>query len=281
MQIIYDIKTIRHVIKQLKLEQVSIGFVPTMGALHKGHLALIKQAQKMCDIVIVSIFVNKKQFNDEQDYINYPIEIEQDIKLLAKEKVSYLFCPTSEEIWPEGVKTIVETTKLSDILIGKVRPGHFRGVTTIVVKLFNLIEPNYAFFGEKDFQQLTIIKQMVEDLNFNIEIIGVPIIREEDGVAYSSRNKLLKPNERMAAKILYQSLKAAQHEFTNGMRSVKELQNFLKHFIEKEKLAKIEVIDILEAKTLMTAKDCLKPGMVILLFVRFGTVQLLDQYILR
>lgn len=281
MQIIYDIETMRTVIAQIKEKKLNIGFVPTMGALHEGHLALIKNAKAKSDVVIVSIFVNQKQFDNENDFVNYPKKLEEDSDFLHKAGVNYLFCPSNEEMWESDTETIVETTKLANILVGKVRPGHFRGVTTIVAKLFNIIEPTYAFFGEKDFQQLAIIKKMVKDLNFKVNIIGVAMVREKDGVAYSSRNSLLTFEERQAAQILSQALFSGQQEFESGMKQVEDLRAYLKTFISQEKLASIELIDILDANSLEVAEGYLHAGMVILLFVRFGSVQLIDQHILR
>lgn len=281
MQIIYDIETMRAVIAQIKEKKLNIGFVPTMGALHKGHLALVENAKVNSDVVIVSIFVNRKQFDDADDYANYPRNLERDSNFLHEVGVNYLFYPNDEEMWENDAETIVETTNLSNILVGKVRPGHFNGVTTIVTKLFNIIEPTCAFFGEKDFQQLAIIKKMVKDLNFNINIIGVSLVREKDGVAYSSRNSLLTIEQRKSAQILSQALFAAQLEFENGMKQVEDLRTFLRNFISQEKLALIELIDILDANSLETPQGYLEAGMVILLFVRFGTIQLIDQHILR
>ncbi|MCS7150976.1 MAG: pantoate--beta-alanine ligase [Endomicrobia bacterium] len=198
MQIISD---------KLRMQGKTIGFVPTMGALHQAHIELIKRARKQNDIVIVSIFVNPLQFGPKEDYNKYPRPIKQDLKICRNEKVDYVFYPPVDEMYPkDGNLTFVEVTKLEDILCGKYRSGHFRGVATVVSKLFNIVKPHNAYFGEKDYQQLKIIERMVNDLNFDVKIIPVPTVRDIDGLAYSSRNLYLSDKERSVASSLYKSL---------------------------------------------------------------------------
>lgn len=281
MQVIYDISTMRDIIVALKVQNLSIGFVPTMGALHRGHIALIDQAKSSSNVVVASIFVNKKQFDRQDDYDTYPRQLDADLKILEEAGVDYVFAPSDTEMWPPLNETIVNVVNLSELYIGKVREGHFQGVTTVVAKLFNIVNPDKAFFGEKDFQQLSIVRRMVFDLNFNIEIVGVPIVREDDGVAYSSRNQLLSIEERKAAVVLWESLKAAQIAYTQGITRAVELKEFIRKYISREALAKIDTIDIISNKDLSQVEGDASVGDVILLFVRFGSVQLLDQYTLR
>lgn len=258
----------------------SIGLVPTMGALHQGHLSLVQQAKAACDCTVVSIFVNPKQFGPNEDFDAYPRDLEGDCALLEKGGVDYVFAPSVEEMWPEGNDTIVEVTRLSRILIGRLRPGHFCGVTTVVAKLFNLVQPKKAFFGEKDFQQITILRQMVKDLAFPVEIVGVPIRRDEDGVASSSRNQLLSKEARKVAIILPQSLAAAEACYNQGERSASALVKSVRDVLKKEPSAVIEGIDLRDAETLSPAKGKLTRPVVLLLTVRFGAVRLIDQCII-
>lgn len=207
MKLIKKISLMQNIADNLRAKNKVIGCVPTMGALHRAHIELIRRARKENDIVVVSIFVNPLQFGPKEDYKKYPRPIKQDLKICENEKVDFVFYPTVEEMYPETKSlTYVEVTKLQDILCGKYRPGHFRGVATVVAKLFNIIKPHKAYFGEKDYQQLKIIQQMVKDLNFDVKIIPVATIREEDGLAYSSRNLYLSKEERVVANSLYKSL---------------------------------------------------------------------------
>lgn len=207
MKVVKKIVQMQKIVDELRCEGKTIGFVPTMGALHKAHIELIRRARKDNDVVVVSIFVNPLQFGPKEDYKKYPRPIRKDLRICRDEKVDYVFYPTVEEMYPEGGSlTVVEVTKLQDILCGKYRPGHFRGVATVVSKLFNIVKPHRAYFGEKDYQQLKIIQRMVKDLNFDIEIIPVETIREDDGLACSSRNLYLSEKERSVASALYKSL---------------------------------------------------------------------------
>ncbi|ABM45328.1 pantothenate synthetase [Bartonella bacilliformis Peru38] len=278
------LKTIAEVRQHLTEERrlgLSIGFVPTMGALHHGHLALVQKAREMCDRVLVSIFVNPKQFGSHEDFEVYPRDLLSDCTLLNKEAVEYVFAPSVEEMWPLGNDTIVEVEGLSRILMGELRPGHFCGVTSVVAKLFNIVQPDKVFFGEKDFQQLLIIRRMVKDLAFPIEVIGVPILRDSDGVASSSRNQLLTPEDRKAAKIIPESGKAAEKLYRQGERSVDKLCKAVRDILQQELRAIVESVDLRNMETLSAIKGTLDAPAVLLLTVRFGDVRLIDQYILQ
>ncbi|WP_026088293.1 pantoate--beta-alanine ligase [Bartonella rattaustraliani] len=281
MQILKTIAEVRQYITEEKRLGLSIGFVPTMGALHDGHLALVQKSRVMCDRSVVSIFVNPKQFGPHEDFDKYPRDLMGDCALLKKADVEYVFAPSVEEMWPPGNETIVKVEKLSRILMGRLRPGHFCGVTSVVAKLFNIVQPDKAFFGEKDFQQISIIRRMVKDLAFPIEIIGVPISREEDGVARSSRNQLLTLEDRKAAKIIPESGWAAEKLYHEGERSVGKLCKIVRDILRKESRARIESIDLRDMETLCVAKGKLEKPAVLLLTVRFGEVKLIDQYILQ
>ncbi|MBX4336064.1 pantoate--beta-alanine ligase [Bartonella raoultii] len=281
MQILETIAQVRQHIAEEKRLGFSIGFVPTMGALHEGHLALVERAKALCDRVLVSIFVNPKQFGPREDFNKYPRDLEKDCALLKIACVEYVFAPSTEEIWPSGNETTVKVEKLSRILIGKLRPGHFYGVTSVVAKLFNIVQPDKAFFGEKDFQQLLIIQRMVKDLAFPIDIVGVPILREADGVAYSSRNQFLTKEDRKAAKIIAESGKAAEKLYRQGERSVDKLCAIVRDILQREARAIIESIDLRDMETLCMVKGRLEKPAVLLLTIRFGEVRLIDQYILQ
>ncbi len=226
-----------------------IGFVPTMGFLHEGHLSLVREAKKQTDIVIVSIFVNPTQFGANEDLSNYPRNIEHDIKLLTNLEVDYIFFPTDEQMYPEGFKTWVNVDKITQVLCGKSRPTHFRGVTTIIAKLMNIINPDLMFMGEKDFQQLIVLKQMAKDLNFRTKIIGCSIIREKDGLALSSRNKYLSSQGRKKALCLNKSLLLTQNLFNEGITSSNKIISQMTDLIEDNESI-IDYIEVFDPKTL-------------------------------
>ncbi|WP_375680267.1 MULTISPECIES: pantoate--beta-alanine ligase [unclassified Bartonella] len=281
MRILKTIAEVRQYTSEERRLGFSIGFVPTMGALHDGHLALVQYARAMCDRVVVSIFVNPKQFGPHEDFSQYPRDLKGDCALLKEAGVECVFAPSVDEMWPPGNDTIVQVKKLSRILMGKLRPGHFCGVTSVVAKLFNIVQPDKAFFGEKDFQQILIIRRMVEDLAFPIEIVGVPILRESDGVACSSRNQLLTLEDRKAAKILPESGKAAEKLYHEGERSVDKLCKTVHDILQQETRAIIEAIDLRDMENLCVIRGTLNKPAVLLLTVRFGEVRLIDQYILQ
>ena len=226
-----------------------IGFVPTMGSLHEGHLSLVREAKKQTDIVIVSIFVNPTQFGANEDLSNYPRNNEHDIKLLTNLEVDYIFFPTDEQMYPEGFKTWVNVDKITQVLCGRSRPTHFRGVTTIVAKLINIINPDLMFMGEKDFQQLVVLKQMAKDLNFRTKVIGCSIIREKDGLALSSRNKYLSSQGRQKALCLNKSLLLAQKLFNEGIVSSNKIISQMTDLIEDNESI-IDYIEVFDPKTL-------------------------------
>lgn len=279
MKIFKKIDEVRQQLAQDQSQGLTVGLVPTMGALHNGHISLVRQSMMKCQRTIVSIFVNPKQFGPDEDYDAYPRDLEGDSKLLEQAGVDYVFAPSVEEMWPEGNLTSVEVSELSNILIGKLRPGHFRGVTTVVAKLFNIVQPDAAFFGEKDYQQVAIIRRMVEDLAFPVEIISVPILRDGDGVASSSRNKLLTAEDRKAAVAVPDSWKAAELLFKKGERKVKVLRDAVRSVLEREPRAVIEAIDFRDAETLQNIDDVIVSPAVLLLTVRFGSVRLIDQHV--
>jgi pantoate--beta-alanine ligase len=280
MKVIATIAELRAALKADRLKGKSIGLVPTMGYLHVGHLTLVQHSKAACDVTIVSIFVNPTQFGPNEDLSSYPRDMAGDLAKLEAEGVDYVFTPDVAEIYRAGAHTIVDNPVLSRILIGKIRPGHFRGVTTVVTKLFNIVLPDHAFFGEKDYQQLTIVRRMVADLDMPIEITGVATVREDDGLACSSRNAMLTPADRKAAVILAKSLVKAQELVGQGQRSVPAIRNAVRAILESEKRGEIESVDIRDARTLDPVSGKFKQPVVILLTVRFGKVRLIDQRVI-
>jgi len=280
MKVIATIAELRAALKAERLKGRSIGLVPTMGYLHIGHMTLVRHARAACDVTVVSIFVNPTQFGPNEDLSTYPRDMAGDLAKLKAEGVDYVFTPEVAEIYRAGAHTIVENPVLSRILIGKIRPGHFRGVSTVVTKLFNIVQPDHAFFGEKDYQQLTIIRRMVADLDMPIVITGVATVREADGVACSSRNAMLTPAHRKAAAILPRSLDLADAMVAKGQRSVAAIRNAVRTMLETEKQGDVEAVDIRDAHTLDPVSGKFKQPVVILLTVRFGKVRLIDQRVI-
>lgn len=261
----------------------SIALVPTMGFLHDGHRALIRRARAVASRVVVWIFVNPTQFEDAGDLAAYPRDMERDLAILRADQADAAFTPDAAEIYPEGSQTIVEVQHLSGILLGQLRPGHFRGVTTVVSKFFNIIQPDFAIFGEKDYQQLQIIRRMVRDLHMAVEIIAVPTVREPDGLAMSSRNVRLSPEDRRAARILPRALEQAEALAASGA-SLAELRHGIEQTIRTEPRARLDRLDIARAKTLepLEAIDGPLDGPVaIMLSVRFRDVLLIDQIVVN
>ena len=254
----------------------SIGLVPTMGYLHDGHMALVRAATADCDRVVVSIFVNPTQFGPKEDLASYPRDTNRDLEMLHSAGVDLVFMPSPEEMYHPDKQTIVETTELSKMLIGKLRPGHFRGVATVVAKLLNITQPDRAFFGKKDYQQLRVIKTMVRDLDMQARIIGVPTVREPDGLAMSSRNVRLTPADRKAAPILNQSLLMADKLVAEGI-TAKQLEQEIRDRIDAEPRANVQSVDVRDAETLAKIKGRITQPIVVLLAVRFGDVLLIDQ----
>lgn len=281
MRVLKTISEVRCCLTEDRKLGLSIGFIPTMGALHDGHLALVQKARGMCDRTLVSIFVNPKQFGSCEDFDSYPRDLEGDCALLKTAGVEYVFAPSLEEMWPQQNETSVCVEGLSRILMGKIRPNHFCGVTSVVAKLFNIVQPNKAFFGEKDFQQILIIRRMVEDLAFPVEIIGVPTCRDRDGVASSSRNLLLTPEDREAAKIIPKSGQIVEQLYRQGERSSDKLCQVVREVLQQEPRAIIESIDLRDMETLDLIKGKVDRPAVLLLTIRFGEVRLIDHYTLR
>ncbi|MGB9721763.1 MAG: pantoate--beta-alanine ligase [bacterium] len=275
MKIIKKIAELKRSVKKIKSKNKIIGFVPTMGYLHEGHLSLIRIAKKHSDYVVCSIFINPTQFGPNEDFNNYPRDLKRDEGLLKKEKADLLFCPSVKEIYPDGYKTYVEVEELSSTLCGKSRPGHFRGVGTVVLKLLNIIQPDIAVFGEKDYQQAIIIKKMVKDLNLDVGIIIAPIIREPDGLAMSSRNTYLSPEERTNAAILYKALTWARDSFyKENIKSPEYIITQMRQMIEA-KAGKIDYIAVVDKDNLAPVRY-IKKGDRILLAVFIGKTRLID-----
>lgn len=280
MKILKDIKDLKGYIKQEKILQKKIGFVPTMGYLHEGHLSLIKRAKAENDICIVSIFVNPTQFGPNEDFEKYPRDFEHDCSLLESANVDALFLPEPEQMYPNGFQTYIEVGELTQNLCGTSRPGHFKGVTTVVAKLLNLVSPDRAYFGQKDAQQLLVIEKMVADLNMDIAIIGCPIIREEDGLAMSSRNSYLTKDERKQATVLCKSLKAAKAAIDSGERSCESIDRLIREIIAESPIGKIDYVEIVSRDTLQPIK-VLHGSALIALAVYFGKTRLIDNIFLE
>lgn len=274
---ITTIKKAREQIAQWKKQGRTVGLVPTMGFLHKGHISLIKKARTENDRVVVSIFVNPIQFGEGEDFEKYPRDTESDLQICENAKVDMVFCPTVSEMYPSKNLVYIDVYELGNTLCGAARQGHFRGVCTVVAKLFSILTPNKAYFGQKDAQQLVIIKKMTEDLNFNIEIIACPIIRENDGLAMSSRNTYLTKEERQSALILSKSLEKAKLLLKNGERNVNIIKETMLKEIEKEKNAKIDYVEIVDSNNLSKVDTIEKPVLVALA-VFIGKVRLIDNY---
>lgn len=251
-----------------------------MGCLHNGHISLIKKARKETDVVVLSIFVNPTQFGPKEDYKKYPRNFSRDSAIAKKAGVDIIFAPSTKKMYEKGFATYVEETNLSKILEGAIRPNHFRGVTTVVLKLFNIVQPDISYFGQKDWQQAVIIKKMVKDLNLDTGIKVLPTVREKDGLAQSSRNAYLNKEERKSATILYRSLIEAKRLIENDLTDAEEIKKRMKEMISKECLAKIDYVEIREPETLQPVKK-ISGKMVILLAVKIGKVRLIDNVIIK
>lgn len=250
MKIIKKIKEMQRMADEAREKGEIIGLVPTMGYFHEGHLNLIREARRKSDLLVVSIFVNPTQFGPREDFRSYPRDLKRDLKLAKEIGVDVIFAPEVEEMYPKGFLTYVDVERIGSILEGASRPGHFRGVATVVAKLFNAVKPHQAYFGQKDFQQTVVIKKMVEDLDMDVEIIILPTVREKDGLATSSRNVYLNKKEREIAPILYKSLKLAEALIKKGERDSNKIIKKMKGLIGKEKLIKLEYIAITDPETL-------------------------------
>ncbi|MFH0855022.1 MAG: pantoate--beta-alanine ligase [Candidatus Omnitrophota bacterium] len=267
-------------LKILRMSGKSIGFVPTMGALHEGHLSLIRQARKENDTVVVSIFINPAQFGPKEDFRRYPHPLDNDLWLCKKEKADYVFLPGQKEMYGEAFSTYVNVESLSQTLCGKTRPGHFRGVATIVAKFFNIIQPNNAYFGQKDAQQAVIIKRMVEDLNIPVRIRIMPVVRQDCGLALSSRNTYLNNSQRESALVLYKALSLARLSVKSGQRDASRLKSRMSRLIRADKNTRIDYIDIVDAGNL-NRLDKIRGACFILLAVYIGKTRLIDNILIN
>jgi pantoate--beta-alanine ligase len=280
MKIFETIREARVASREARSGGKRLGLVPTMGALHEGHLSLVRAARSGCDVVAVSIFVNPTQFGPTEDLAKYPRSFEQDCKLLGREDVDILFAPSVVEIYPHRTFTWVSVEGLSDRLDGRSRPGHFRGVSTIVAKLFHIVEPDVAFFGQKDAAQLAVIRQMVQDLNFAVEIVACPIVREADGLAMSSRNAYLNADERGRALVLQRSLLRAQQEFRSGERSAAKLISSAKEVFASEPLVTLDYFEIVDPDTLDPVERISQKTLVAVA-AYVGSTRLIDNVVLN
>jgi pantoate--beta-alanine ligase len=277
---IRTISWMKETARQARAENRIIGLVPTMGALHAGHLSLVARARQDCDPVIASIFVNPKQFSPHEDFAKYPRTLEKDSEKLAGAGVAGLFLPEAVEMYPPGFSTYVNVEGLSERLEGRTRPGHFRGVTTVVLKLLDIVQPHFAYFGRKDAQQARLIAVMARDLNLESQIVLGPIIRESDGLAMSSRNVYLTPQERAAAAVLYRALAAAKEELSRGTRDALELQNTLRRVLASEPLAGIDYAEIVDAESFEPVARVSRP-VYLLLAVYLGKTRLIDNMLIE
>jgi pantoate--beta-alanine ligase len=257
-----------------------VGVVPTMGALHEGHLQLIKRARRDCSSVIATIFVNPKQFGPAEDFAKYPRTLQADTEKLEAAGVQCLFLPEAGEIYPQNYSTYVSVDGLSELLEGRSRPGHFRGVSTVVLKLLQIIQPEFAYFGRKDAQQASIISRMAKDLNLDADIVICPIVREPDGLAMSSRNAYLSPEDREAAAILHLALQAARKELQSGTRDAQRLRAVLLQTLEQERNAKVDYAEIVDAETFQTVTHVHRTAYA-LVAARFGGTRLLDNMLIK
>jgi pantoate--beta-alanine ligase len=277
MQVVETIAALRSARHALK---GSLGLVPTMGYLHEGHLTLVKQAAAENDHVAVSIFVNPTQFGPNEDYVSYPQDQDRDLAMLREAGVALVFMPGVAEMYPENFQTFVEVTGVSQGLEGERRPGHFRGVATVVAKLFNVIEPDRAYFGQKDAQQVAVIRQMVADLAMPLRIVVVPTVRAPDGLALSSRNSYLTPEQRAAAPALYRALTAAKARYEAGVRSPDELRTAMETVLKAEPLAHVEYVSAADAVTLAELEEPSERPILLSMAVRVGRTRLIDNLIL-
>jgi pantoate--beta-alanine ligase len=273
------IKTIAQMKKLRASLPEPVGFVPTMGYLHEGHLSLVRQSKADNASVVVSIFVNPTQFIPGEDFEKYPRDLKRDLAMLEKEGVTAVFAPAAAEMYPPDFSSFVEVDHLTNRLEGASRPGHFRGVTTVVAKLFNIVQPTRAYFGQKDAQQAIVIKKMVADLNMNLEVITLPTVREPDRLAMSSRNSYLSPDERQAAAVLYRSLMLAQGLYSHGEKSTQKIRSDMAKLIGKEPLATIDYISIADNETLEELEE-VRPPALVSLAVKIGRTRLVDNVVL-
>jgi len=281
MHLIKNIKDMQVLSKGLRTEKKTIGFIPTMGALHEGHLSLIRRSKKENDVTVVSIFVNPIQFGPREDFKQYPRDLEGDLKKLSSLGVEVVFVPDEKEMYPEGFSTIINVGSIGEILCGATRKGHFNGVATVVTKLFNIVMPDRAYFGQKDYQQTVVIKKLVRELNFDIDIVVCPTVREPDGLAMSSRNSYLTESDRKVAPILYRALKHGKElMLSKGIDDPLYIKKEMEELIKSEPLADIEYIEIVDPQSLESVKE-IKAPVVICLAVKIRNTRLIDNMIVE
>ncbi|MBV6497178.1 MAG: pantoate--beta-alanine ligase [Acidobacteria bacterium ACB1] len=281
MEIINRRQRIFSISRKFRREDKKVGFVPTMGALHAGHLKLVEECRQRSDVTIVSIFVNPTQFNDKADLEKYPRDLTQDAAMLAELGVDYIYAPDVEEVYPPGFSTYVDVEGLTGLMEGASRPGHFRGVATVVTILFNTIRPDIAFFGQKDAQQVAVIERLTRDLGFEMEIAVVPTVREPSGLAMSSRNERLSDEERAKAVVLYNSLREAKRAFDKGQRNAADLAQIVDNAIEEEPAAVLDYVSIVDRETLQPVEKIGDNETLIAAAIRIGDVRLIDNLILN
>jgi len=277
MEIINRRQRMSSVARKIRREQDrTIGLVPTMGALHEGHLSLVREARRMCDVVVVSVFVNPAQFGPGEDFERYPRNLTQDTALLTDYNVDYIFAPPVEEIYPKGFTTYVNVSGLSKLLEGEARPGHFRGVATIVTILFNIVKPDFAFFGQKDAQQAVIIRRLVKDLALDTEVIVLPTVREDSGLAMSSRNAYLTPEEQEAATVIHRALAKAKEVYKAGEKHAAKLIDLVRTTIEAEPRVRVDYVSVIDADTLESLEKLDDRPMLIAVAAYLGKIRLID-----
>ncbi len=280
MRSVKSIREMRDWSEEQRIQTKRSALVPTMGFLHEGHLELVREGRRRGDLLVVSIFVNPTQFAPNEDFNNYPRDFEQDRQILAGEDVDILFHPSESEMYPAGYQTNVEVDQLSQFLCGAERPGHFRGVATVLVKLFNIVRPHVAVFGKKDYQQFLVVRRLVEDLNFDVEVVGIPTVRERDGLAISSRNHYLSEQERTAARCLRRALGRAEALVQQGERDGKGILREVKAEIANEPLARLEYVQLCDPENL-EAIETIQDKALLALSVRIGKARLIDHSLLR
>jgi pantoate--beta-alanine ligase len=282
MEIINRRQRMSSVARKIRREQdKTVGLVPTMGALHEGHLSLVREARRMCDVVVVSVFVNPAQFGPGEDFEHYPRDLTKDTALLTDYNVDYIFAPTVEEIYPKGFSTYVNVEGLSEQLEGASRPGHFRGVATVVTILLNTVRPDFAFFGQKDAQQALVIRRLVKDLAFDTEIVVLPIVREDSGLAISSRNLYLTPDEQNSATVIHKALKRAKKAYKEGERNANRLIELIRTTVDAEPRARLDYVTVADAETLEKLDRLDDRPTLIALAAYVGKTRLIDNTILN
>ncbi|MDD5621759.1 MAG: pantoate--beta-alanine ligase [Actinomycetota bacterium] len=284
MEILKKITECKSIVDDIKKRGLTIGFVPTMGFLHEGHLSLIRKAKKECDRIFISIFVNPLQFGPGEDFKNYPRDMKRDISMAGNAGADYIFYPAAKEMYGQDFKTAVEVKELGDIMCGEYRPGHFSGVATVVLKFFNIVKPDRAYFGQKDYQQLVIIKRMVCDMNLDVKITGCPTVREKDGLALSSRNKYLSAGERKSAAVLFGCLTEAKDMIKKGEKDLEKIRKTIMTKLKKNRsVRKVDYFDFRDPGTLEHIKRVNKENRNILaaIAVRIGKTRLIDNMIIK